>query len=112
MCRPDGVCASACTRHCLYCDDTRAVYNDTPLSPRAYCSALSQVLEGYGQTECVAPCTLTLQGDARPDHVGPPLPCCDIKLIDVPEMNYFAASGQGEVCIRGTNVTQVRQSEG
>ena len=74
--------------------------------------SLSQVLEGYGQTECVAPCTLTLQGDARPDHVGPPLPCCDIKLIDVPEMNYFAASGQGEVCIRGTNVTQVRQSEG
>ncbi|XP_043204454.1 long-chain-fatty-acid--CoA ligase 1-like isoform X2 [Amphibalanus amphitrite] len=64
------------------------------------------VLEGYGQTECVAPCTLTLQGDARPDHVGPPLPCCDIKLVDVPEMNYFAASGQGEVCIRGTNVTQ------
>lgn len=54
----------------------------------------------------MAPCTLTLQGDARPDHVGPPLACCDIKLIDVPEMQYFAASGQGEVCIRGTNVTK------
>lgn len=62
------------------------------------------VLEGYGQTECVAPCTLTLQGDCRPDHVGPPLSCCDMKLVDVPDMQYFAVSGQGEVCIRGTNV--------
>lgn len=30
-------------------------------------------------------------------HVGPPLPCCHIKLIDVPEMEYFAVNGQGEV---------------
>jgi len=36
--------------------------------------------------------------------VGPPLSCCDMKLVDVPDMQYFAVSGQGEVCIRGTNV--------
>lgn len=30
-------------------------------------------------------------------HVGPPLPCNDIKLVDVAEMNYFAANGEGEV---------------
>lgn len=30
-------------------------------------------------------------------HVGPPLPCNYIKLVDVPEMNYFAANGEGEV---------------
>lgn len=29
--------------------------------------------------------------------VGPPLPCNDIKLVDVAEMNYFAANGEGEV---------------
>lgn len=30
-------------------------------------------------------------------RVGPPLPCNDMKLVDVPEMNYFAANGEGEV---------------
>lgn len=45
-----------------------------------------------------------MQGDSTPEHVGPPIPCCAIKLIDVPEMNYYATSGQGEICIKGTNV--------
>lgn len=36
--------------------------------------------------------------------MGPPIPCCAIKLIDVPDMNYYAASGHGEICIKGTNV--------
>ena len=44
------------------------------------------------------------QGDSTPDHVGPPIPCCAIKLVDVPEMNYYAVGGQGEICIKGTNV--------
>lgn len=30
-------------------------------------------------------------------HVGPPLPCNAIKLVDVAEMNYLAANGEGEV---------------
>lgn len=30
-------------------------------------------------------------------HVGPPLPCNLMKLVDVPEMNYLAANGEGEV---------------
>lgn len=37
-------------------------------------------------------------------HVGPPIPCCKVKLIDVPEMNYFAKDGRGEVCFWGYNV--------
>ena len=47
---------------------------------------------------------LIFQGDFTPEHVGPPIPCCAIKLVDVPDMNYFAASGRGEICIKGTNV--------
>ena len=30
-------------------------------------------------------------------HVGPPIPCNIVKLVDVEEMEYFAKSGQGEV---------------
>ena len=52
-----------------------------------------QIVEGYGQTECVAPATLTVQGDYHPEHVGPPLASNAIKLVDVPEMDYFAAQG-------------------
>ncbi|XP_037781180.1 LOW QUALITY PROTEIN: long-chain-fatty-acid--CoA ligase 1-like [Penaeus monodon] len=62
------------------------------------------IVEGYGQTECGAPSTLTIQGDYRPDHVGPPIACNAIKLVDVPDMDYYAAQGQGEVCIKGSNV--------
>jgi len=65
-----------------------------------------QVVEGYGQTECVAPISLTVQGDHVPDHVGPPVACCCVKLVDVPEMEYYAINGQGEVCVKGTNVFQ------
>ena len=30
-------------------------------------------------------------------HVGPPVPCNIIKLVDVEEKEYFARNGQGEV---------------
>lgn len=30
-------------------------------------------------------------------HVGAPLPCNLIKLVDVPEKNYFTSKGKGEV---------------
>ena len=62
------------------------------------------VIEGYGQTECVAASTITIEGDFVPGHVGVPSPCNAIKLVDVPELGYFAKDKAGEVCIRGTNV--------
>lgn len=33
-------------------------------------------------------------------HVGPPLPCNYVKLVDVAEMSYSAARGEGEVSHR------------
>ncbi|TWW58678.1 Long-chain-fatty-acid--CoA ligase 1 [Takifugu flavidus] len=63
-----------------------------------------QLYEGYGQTESTAGCSMSLPGDWIAGRVGPPLPCNDMKLVDVPEMNYFAANGEGEVCVKGPNV--------
>ncbi|XP_041114758.1 long-chain-fatty-acid--CoA ligase 1-like isoform X2 [Polyodon spathula] len=63
-----------------------------------------QFYEGYGQTECTAGCSMTLPGDWTAGHVGPPMPCSAIKLVDVAEMNYFASKGEGEVCVKGANV--------
>ncbi|NWU64289.1 ACSL1 ligase, partial [Pterocles burchelli] len=63
-----------------------------------------QFYEGYGQTECTAGCSLSLPGDWTAGHVGAPMPCSLIKLADVQEMNYLAAKGEGEVCVKGPNV--------
>ncbi|XP_034038236.1 long-chain-fatty-acid--CoA ligase 1-like [Thalassophryne amazonica] len=60
--------------------------------------------EGYGQAECAGGCNLGMAGDWTAGHVGAPLPCNLIKLVDVAEMNYLAANGEGEVCLKGPNV--------
>ena len=61
------------------------------------------IAEGYGQTECCAACCLNNYNDSKPS-VGPPLPCNAIKLVSVPEMNYYTEKDQGEICIKGHNV--------
>ncbi|XP_060713930.1 long-chain-fatty-acid--CoA ligase 5 [Tachysurus vachellii] len=63
-----------------------------------------QIFEAYGQTECTAGCTISLPGDWTTGHVGVPVPCNIVKLVDVEEMNYFASNNEGEVCIKGKNV--------
>ncbi|RMX40434.1 hypothetical protein pdam_00009465 [Pocillopora damicornis] len=68
------------------------------------CALGCQVFEGYGQTETTAAATLQMIGDQTYGHVGPPLPCNKIKLVDVPEMEYYAKEGKGEVCFYGPNV--------
>ena len=55
------------------------------------------MVEGYGQTECCAGATMTSPGDTQSGHVGPPIASVSVKLVDVPEMNYFAANSAGEV---------------
>ena len=40
---------------------------------------------------------MTLPGDCTAGHVGAPLPCNRMKLVDVKDMNYFAENGEGEV---------------
>jgi len=70
------------------------------------------VFEGYGQTECAAAGCLTHPLEYTVGHVGGPLACNEIKLVDVAEMNYTdddkdengVPTPRGEVCFRGTNV--------
>ncbi|XP_078071192.1 long-chain-fatty-acid--CoA ligase 1-like isoform X2 [Mustelus asterias] len=63
-----------------------------------------QFYEGYGQTECTAGCSMSIPGDWSAGHVGAPMPCNLVKLVDVEDMNYFAREGEGEICVKGTNV--------
>lgn len=58
---------------------------------------MSQLLEGYGQTETTAVITCGIPGDMSPGNVGSLMPGVEMKLVDVPDMNYFAKNGQGEV---------------
>lgn len=46
------------------------------------------IVEGYGQTETCAATCLTYEGDMSYGHVGGVTSATELKLIDVPEMNY------------------------
>lgn len=63
------------------------------------------IYEGYGQTETCAGSTLTNSEDPHSGHVGGPLPYNELKLIDVPEMDYYSTDDPpwGEICFWGFN---------
>ncbi|VDM16424.1 unnamed protein product [Hydatigera taeniaeformis] len=64
------------------------------------------VFEGYGSTETCGAITTSIFGDLAGGHVGPPLPVCEVKLVDVPDMGLVAArDNKGEICCRGPVVT-------
>lgn len=64
-----------------------------------------EITEGYGMTETCAVCTRCLPGDPTSGGtVGPPQPAIELKLVDVPGMNYTAEDKpfpRGEICCRG-----------
>ncbi|KAI8144056.1 hypothetical protein BJV82DRAFT_578117 [Fennellomyces sp. T-0311] len=65
------------------------------------------IREGYGATETAAACSNTMYNDGRAGHVGRPVSSNEIKLVDVPEMDYLSTdkpNPRGEVCVRGYNV--------
>ncbi|KAI9189246.1 medium-chain fatty acid-CoA ligase faa2 [Blastocladiella emersonii ATCC 22665] len=67
------------------------------------------VLEGYGQTETAAGISITFAGDYSSGHIGVPMACGEVKLLDVPSMNYTSKDEpcpRGEILIRGNQVFQ------
>ena len=67
----------------FFCDCTLSYSSDIDLTPLKWCIV------------CV--CVCVLPHDVTAGHVGPPLVSALIKLVDVPDMNYFASRGDGEV---------------
>eukprot|EP00834_Sanchytrium_tribonematis_P005349 NODE_319_length_9908_cov_1.288001.p1 type:complete len:509 gc:universal NODE_319_length_9908_cov_1.288001:2605-4131(+) len=65
-----------------------------------------EALEGFGQTESTAGVCTTSWGDTTSGHIGGPVPCTEVKLFDLPEMNYTSSDKpfpRGEICYRGSN---------
>ena len=77
----------------------------------AFCT---KIQEGYGQTEATAISFLCDEKDPLAGHVGGVVTGLEAKIVDVPEMNYFAkdknpnnvyeTTPRGEVCLRGPHV--------
>lgn len=67
------------------------------------------VLQGYGLTETCAGGTIGHPDDIHPGTVGGPVPCCEMKVVDVPDMGYRATDQplpRGEIYFRGNNIVK------
>jgi long-chain acyl-CoA synthetase len=67
----------------------------------------AEIHEGYGLSETAAPVTITLATDGHSGHVGGPIVNCELKLIDIPEMEYLHTNSpnpQGEVAMKGDQI--------
>ncbi|KNE67637.1 hypothetical protein AMAG_12091 [Allomyces macrogynus ATCC 38327] len=65
------------------------------------------VYHGYGQTETAAGIAITFMGDFSSGHVGAPFGSGEVKLVDVPSLNYSSKDKpcpRGEILIRGNQV--------
>ncbi|KAH9314266.1 hypothetical protein KI387_022893, partial [Taxus chinensis] len=66
-----------------------------------------RVSEGYGMTETSCTICISDEDDNSSGNVGSPNPACEVKLVDVPEMNYTSEDKphpRGEICARGPNI--------
>ncbi|KAI9258902.1 hypothetical protein BDA99DRAFT_573167 [Phascolomyces articulosus] len=66
------------------------------------------ILGGYGMTESCGMCCIMTPEQFGFGHVGSPVPCDEIKLVDVPDAGYLSSNDPpaGEVWVRGPSVTK------
>ena len=74
------------------------------------CALSCEIVEGYGQTEDAAGILLTRTYDPITGHLGGPGYSAELKLVDVPDLNYKSTDvdpgtgnwrPRGELCVRG-----------
>mgnify|MGYP005844118911 CR=1 FL=1 len=62
-----------------------------------------RILERYGMTEILMHCSNPLDGERRPGSVGPPLPGCEVRILDEQDRD-LPTGATGQVAVRGPNV--------
>ncbi|KAF9192693.1 long-chain fatty acid-CoA ligase [Haplosporangium sp. Z 767] len=71
-------------------------------------TALCPVLQGYGMTESCGMCAIMTPELFNYNRVGSPVPCTEVKMVDVPDAGYFSTDTplpRGEIWIRGPSIT-------
>ncbi|CAG8622623.1 5011_t:CDS:2, partial [Ambispora leptoticha] len=65
--------------------------------------ALCPILQGYGMTESCGMCAILTPDQFTYGTVGSPVPCVEVKLVDVADAGYLSTNArpQGEIWIRG-----------
>ncbi|ORX88904.1 acetyl-CoA synthetase-like protein [Basidiobolus meristosporus CBS 931.73] len=86
-----------------------ALSGGAPIAPETQAfltTCICPVLQAYGMTEATAMAAIMHPDVKVPKSNGPPVPCAEIKLVDVPEANYLTSNDppQGEVWVRGPAV--------
>lgn len=64
-------------------------------------------VEAYGLTECAGAATISWPEDKIFGHIGGPLSCVRLRLMDIPEMGYLHTDKpypRGELCMKGLTV--------
>ena len=85
----------------------RVISSSAPLSAEvcefARAAFSCYLIEAYGQTECVIGCWQTTS-DVDSGETGIPTSFNHVKLVDVPEKDYYAKDRVGEICLRSKAV--------
>lgn len=66
------------------------------------------VTQGYGLTETTALVSLVSLASNAINRIGSPIPCCEVVLVDVPELGYRSSdkpNPRGELWVRGSNIS-------